>query len=897
MSCIDFIQKLFVSDAQSNENDGLAVAIHGDLAIVSAGKRDVGANSDQGVAYIFHKSDTTWLKEATLIASDGGAFDNFGSSSSLDIFFRKEVDIFGNMAIVGAMGHDSDTQTNIGAAYIFARSDNGTWTQMQALFAPDGASNSKFGGSVTINDQFAVVTAGGNGSAYIFQKSDVVWNFSQKLSDTVNLGEYQVAIDDSTIILGAATDASNRGSAYIFTYNGAQWVQQAKLIPSDGAPGDEFGISVDIFCDYAVIGASQKNSGQGAAYVFMRSDTTWTQQQKLTSDSGRFGRSVSIDGRFVSVGAPSKDTSKGQAYLFKRTGTTWSQIDSFQSSDPSNYDQFGFSLALSYPYLLAGTPFDDTALSNQGSAYIYQITCPNGIALSDLNAAPICPNSFFNVFFDLAGDAAHVTLSLDGSDYVSDFNAGPNAFYVQAPAILSDYVGTITAIDLYNRCCSDVQQLIITVQSSPIVDAGSDRTIPLGSSTEIGVGPALSDVLYTWSPTNGISDVNAFPTIATPTSDTTYTVIAQRTNVSDCTVSDTVTINVCALYLSDVQFHAFSSSIFSVTGYQFNDEPGTRFVSASYLNASDQTQSFGADGFFQFAFIGTPISDGAPVTVTAHRSDCASDAWMVISNHLPLAQGVLGAHYAGSLLEFTLALPPELSVTLPVTSDIHEIYSDICAFADTQFCGRFLAGLTIENQSDIFCSDAFITKQSEIVFVYYSDNVIHMDDADGDFVFSITDFMSDTVTITYSDSDCGLTNDVMNLISGGFSLQTSDEHFLWVEPCFSDSLNVSTNLFSHPLLVIDANGHITDIELIECTPLCHTPTSDPAQICFFKASATKLGNYLQENFPSDYPDNIDHACHVLYTGSLTAKVVTIDLENCALIFSNFTVPCSGSDIC
>jgi hypothetical protein len=87
--------------------------------------------------------------------------------------------------------------------------------------------------------------------------------------------------------------------------------------------GDQFGVSVDIFCDYAIVGASQHNSTQGAAYVFVRSDTTWTQQQKLTGSDGRFGRSVTIDGRFISVGAPTLNNSQGQAYLFERTGTTW----------------------------------------------------------------------------------------------------------------------------------------------------------------------------------------------------------------------------------------------------------------------------------------------------------------------------------------------------------------------------------------------------------------------------------------------------------------------------------------------------------------------------------------------------------------------------------------------
>lgn len=601
-------------------------------------------------------------------------------------------------------------------------------------------------------------------------------------------------------------------------------------------------------------------------------------------------------------------------------------------------------------------------------------TCP---ILSDLHVlSAVCTNSFFDVFFDL-NTAAQITISFDGSDYISDFNAGLNlTLNLQAPSMASDYTCTITAIASDCCCCcwscSDTQQITITVdtsvsnininssattvcqgqsvtltasgdafsyvwfdgssdnphtftpnqssdysvigynlsytcsdstsifitiQSPPTVDAGSDQRIPLGSSAEIGVGPALLNVMYTWFPTDGISDVNAFPTMVTPTSDTTYTVIAQRTDVSDCVASDSVTIDVCKLLLSDVQFHAFSSSIFSVTGYQFAGEPGIRFVSTEYFGTPTQTQTFNADGFFQFAFIDTPISDGSPLTVTAYDSDCTSDVRIVPSYLLPLTQGIFGAQYVGSLLDFTLALPPELAVTLPITSDIFEIYSDICAFANTQYCQRFLAGLTIENQSDIFCSDALITKQSEVVFVYCSDNIIHMDDADGDFIFSITNFMSDAVTMTYFDSDCGWLSDDMNLVGGGYSLQISNENFLWIDPCFSDPLNVFTNVFSHPLLVIDANGDITDVELIECTPLCHTPTSDPQQVCFFEASAIKLGNYLQEHFPSDYPDNIDHACHVLYTGPVTAKVVTVDLEHCELIFSNFKVPCSDMNVC
>lgn len=356
MTCINFIQKLFVSDAQSNEQDGGAVAIHGDLAIVSAGGRDIGANVNQGAAYIFHRSDTLWIREATLQASDSGANDFFSNQPGNIV---NAVNIFGNTAIVGAFSHDSDVQPNIGSAYIFTRSDNGTWTQTKQLFASDSASDMQFGISVALNDQFAAVAARKNGAVYIFQKSDVTWNYTQKLtsSDAVAIGYGQIALNGTTLIAGAVSDATNRGSAYIFTYDGAQWVQQTKLIPNDGTSGNQFGISVDVYCDHAVVGSWRNTSSNGAAYVFVRSDTIWTQQQKLTAsdtnpnkNNARFGTSVTIDGRFITVGA-SRAASRGKTYLFQRTGSTWSQTDDFQGSDPKNNDQFGFACALNYPYL------------------------------------------------------------------------------------------------------------------------------------------------------------------------------------------------------------------------------------------------------------------------------------------------------------------------------------------------------------------------------------------------------------------------------------------------------------------------------------------------------------------------------------------------------------------
>src|SRR6185295_1509282 len=135
-----------------------------------------------------------------------------------------------------------------------------------------------------------------------------------------------------------------QGSAYVFVRSGVTWSQQQKLTASDGAAADQFGFAVAI--DGIICGAVTKtvgaNSSQGAAYIFVRSGTTWSQQQKLTASDGAagdfFGYSVGISGGTVIVGAPQDDngftTDQGSAYAFVRSGATWTEQQHLFASDP-----------------------------------------------------------------------------------------------------------------------------------------------------------------------------------------------------------------------------------------------------------------------------------------------------------------------------------------------------------------------------------------------------------------------------------------------------------------------------------------------------------------------------------------------------------------------------------
>ncbi|MSQ08671.1 MAG: hypothetical protein EXR44_05165, partial [Dehalococcoidia bacterium] len=203
-----------------------------------------------------------------------------------------------------------------------------TWTQQQKLTASDGAANDFFGYSVAVSGDTAVVGAWGDdsakGSAYVFTRSGSTWTQQQKLTASdgaaIDYFGYSVAVSGDTAVVGAYGDDSYKGSAYVFTRSGSTWTQQQKLTASDGAANDYFGGSVAVSGDTAVVGAYGDDSEKGSAYVFTRSGSTWTQQQKLTASDGAandfFGWSVAVSGDTAVVGARSDDSSKGSAYMF-----------------------------------------------------------------------------------------------------------------------------------------------------------------------------------------------------------------------------------------------------------------------------------------------------------------------------------------------------------------------------------------------------------------------------------------------------------------------------------------------------------------------------------------------------------------------------------------------------
>jgi FG-GAP repeat protein len=402
---------------------GLSVAISGDTLVVGApyeASAATGVNGDaadnsaatSGAAYVFVRSGGVWTQQAYLKASNTDLGDNFGTS----------VAISEDSAATGVNGNQADNSGHCGAAYVFVRSAGG-WSQQAYLKISNTyptrqsvlALGDQFGASVAISGDTVVVGAyaednaatGVNssvmnftvpqaGAAYVFVRSGTTWSQQAylKASDTSTEARFgkSVAIFADTAVVGAAAAGPEPccqhrpGAAYVFARSGTTWSQQARLTGSNAEDGDSFGSSVAVSghnvlaADTVVVGAISEDSAatgvngnqadnsaldSGAAYVFGLSAGVWSQQAYLkasNTDAGdNFGQSVAVSGDAVVVGAPVEKsaamgvngiqtdntaTYAGAAYAFGRGGGIWSQQAYLKASNTEANDTFGWSVTI-----------------------------------------------------------------------------------------------------------------------------------------------------------------------------------------------------------------------------------------------------------------------------------------------------------------------------------------------------------------------------------------------------------------------------------------------------------------------------------------------------------------------------------------------------------------------
>ena len=306
-----FTQEIVNPEPAINDRFGGPISLSGNRVAIGAYLNDTNGLSNAGAAYVYRREAGLWVPDAQPLPNDPDIDDWFGV-----------VSLDGERLAVGAQ----EKNNRIGAAYIFDRDPaSGLWNQ-QAKLLPvtpatscSGTEGCRFGGTVSLQ------------------------------GDTVAVGSYE--------------ENAQTGAAYVFTRNAqGAWVQQARLLGSDIVAGSRLGSYVALDGDTLLAGAffhDVTSERQGAAYVFVRSQGTWTEQARLLAPDGDgfdlFGSAVALDGNTAVVGARAADLGsqmrRGAAYVFVRNGTQWTLQARLNASDGvgggsgnSYGDQFGYSV-------------------------------------------------------------------------------------------------------------------------------------------------------------------------------------------------------------------------------------------------------------------------------------------------------------------------------------------------------------------------------------------------------------------------------------------------------------------------------------------------------------------------------------------------------------------------
>lgn len=520
------------SNTETGDYFGQAVAVDGDTVVIGAHQEDSsfsGGPQDNtepssGAVYVFVRDGADWNQQAMLKASNAESFDYFGCA----------VAISGDTLVVGAYqeaataggGPSNNGAPAAGAAYVFVRSA-GSWTQQAYLKASNAEPFDHYGRSVAISGNTVVVGApqedasveGGpatnnrvnSGAAYVYFRSGVTWSEQAYLKAANadvndNFGQ-AVAISGDTVVAGVekedaslsggeeSNDLVDSGAVYVFIRSGVNWSPQSYLKASNAGAADLFGQSVAIEGNTLVVGAPQEDSGAavgpedngtsnaGAAYVFTRSGSSWTEQAILkagNADAGDgFGGAVALSGSTLLVGAPGEDgsgtgvgptnnngaTDSGAAYLFTLASGNWTQTAYLKASNTGGAasgrrgDAFGHSLGISGDNIVSGAPReastfaagpDDNAAPEAGAAYLFNVkdpnirvigygrvietadTTPSSLDGTDLGGVPAVGGTVVRHFSIQNTGALYLTLTGTSPNFVTLTGTGASAFTVSS---------------------------------------------------------------------------------------------------------------------------------------------------------------------------------------------------------------------------------------------------------------------------------------------------------------------------------------------------------------------------------------------------------------------------------------------------------------------------------
>jgi Big-like domain-containing protein/FG-GAP repeat protein/K319-like protein len=482
----------FEKRGASKDNLDTSVAISDDFAIMGVpyyGRRG-SLSRGQGSVWVFKREGATWVFHSKLKMPDELEFVSFGTTQTG--CFGYSVAIDGNTIAVGSPLVQTDDFLP-GAVYLF-KFNGAYWAQEAKLVPSDAIDWSRFGSSVGVS------------------------------GDSLIVGSSQ-----------AMYDGIQSGAAYMFTFDGNNWTEQAKLVPNPPSSSSYFGGSVDIDGDTALIGAPYATNGgvqTGLAYVFNRNGSLWSQQALLTSgdaaEGDDFGKSVSVSGNHAVIGSPKAYNGGfqwGAAYLFKRNGTFWEELTKQVPTDTAEYVSFAHAVSIDGDTAMVGK-LQDVELGIDGTVYFYTIPAVSVTLTAE-------PETSEDGQFVLTWESENADTCVIEPGVGTVASNGSTSV-----AVTDSTTFTAMAIGIYGTATDDV-----TVRVGvplPTVSISADQT-------EIIAGEPVN---LSWTSTSA-SSVSIEPTIGnvvlnggttvSPVETTTYTITASG---SGRLVADTITISV-----------------------------------------------------------------------------------------------------------------------------------------------------------------------------------------------------------------------------------------------------------------------------------------------------------------------------------------------------------------
>ena len=368
----------------------------------------------------------------TLCVADGGDAPVFGTDVVLT-----DVEAF-----VGAQEAVIDGVQS-GAVYTYALV-GGAWERVGRLVPPYARDGHRFGTWISVDGDTMMIGSPyddelgeDTGAVYVYERVDGDWGFVQKLLPSIGeeLGAFGHVFHRGGIaVIGAAARVYGdvEGAAYVFEYDGDEWIETQRLTASDGGPGEVFGLSPVFDEDWLMIGAPFASNElyvpNGACYVFRREEGAWVETQVLEPDVFDFGHTygfdLALEGGRLLVGDPGADQGRGEVVVYELDAGVWKRTQVIEP-EIDGLMGFGNQLAMDGSTLLIGAP--DTEM-HAGAASVYSLVDDRWVYVETNGHAPGSGLSLFGARLDIDDEAMMIAAPLNdvnsGAVYVYGFDCG-----------------------------------------------------------------------------------------------------------------------------------------------------------------------------------------------------------------------------------------------------------------------------------------------------------------------------------------------------------------------------------------------------------------------------------------------------------------------------------------